>query len=296
MRPRNAILGAFLFSLAVTAALAQDVSPVKSRMASADNRMASMYGGLDGPGPADVISLPATLSAFPLTTPVTQPHMAPELALTTYLNAAQWQLRELGSYSDDTVIEADLPSTSQHGRFELRRTYQAPRSLVFAALHFAGDSFVKTNVITKLLQSEVDHVQKGEGAQTAITGENYKFSWKGSDTLDGRTYYRYQVKPRQKRPGLFKGFILVDAATGRLRRAEGTMVKSPSLFVKKIEFLQDYGEYGPFSLPVHIHSVAKTRLVGRAVVEIHHSDYAAKTLDEVQSQAGSSSSAGASSN
>lgn len=296
MRPGSAILGVFLFSLVTAAALAQDMAPAENRMVPFDHDIASASSGLDGPGPADVISLPAKLNAFPLTAPVTPHRMAPELALTTYLNAAQWQLRELGAYSDDTVIEADLPSTSQHGRFELRRTYQAPRSLVFAALHFAGDNFVKTSVITKLLQSEVEHVQKGEGAQTAITAENYKFSWKGSDTLDGRTYYRYQVKPRQKRPGLFKGFILVDAATGRLRRAEGTMVKSPSLFVKKIEFLQDYGEYGPFSLPVHIHSVAKTRLVGRAVVEIHHSDYAAKTLDEVQSQAGSSSSAGASSN
>jgi hypothetical protein len=167
--------------------------------------------------------------------------------------------------------------------------YQAPRSLAFAAIRFAGDSFVKTNIITKLLQSEVEHVQKGEGAQTAITADNYKFSWKGVDSLDGRTYYRYQVKPRQKRPGLFKGFILVDAASGRLRRAEGTMAKSPSLFVKKIEFVQDYGEYGPFSLPVHIHSVAKTRLVGRAVVEIYHSGYEAKTVAETQPGAGSSS-------
>jgi hypothetical protein len=99
------------------------------------------------------------------------------------------------------------------------------------------------------------------------------------------------VKPRQKRPGLFKGFILVDAASGRLRRAEGSMVKSPSLFVKKIDFMQDYGEYGPFSLPVHIHSVAKTRLVGRAVVEIYHSGYQAKTIAETQSGAASSASA-----
>jgi hypothetical protein len=167
---------------------------------------------------------------------------------------------------------------------------------VFAAIHFAGDSFVKTNIITKLLQSEVDHVQKGEGARTAITSDNYRFSWKGVDTLDGRTDYRYQVKPRQKRPGLFKGFILVDAASGRLRRAEGTMVKSPSLFVKKIEFVQDYAEYGPFSLPVYLHSVANTRLVGRAVVEINHSGYQAKTVAETQSGAGASASAGGGTN
>jgi hypothetical protein len=287
MRRCIAIIGVFLFLLAALAAPAQDRTPFENRVLG----MAGSHAMLgDTPAP-DESGSPVRLREFDLTAPVPSARMSPDLALTTYLNGAQRQLAELGAYSDATVIEAELPATAQHGKYELRRMYQAPRSLAFAAIRFAGDSFVKTNVITKLLQSEVEHVQKGEGAQTAITADNYKFSWKGVDTLDGRTYYRYQVKPRQKRPGLFKGFILVDAASGRLRRAEGTMVKSPSLFVKKIEFVQDYAEYGPFSLPAHIHSVAKTRLVGQAVVEIYHSGYEAKTVAEMQSKAGSSASA-----
>lgn len=287
MRRCIAIMGVFLFLLVASAAPAQDRTPFENRIIG----VASIHAVLgDTPAPDDSGS-PVRLHEFNLTAPVPSARMSPDLALVTYLNGAQRQLAELGAYSDATVIEADLPATAQHGKYELRRMYQAPRSLVFAAIRFAGDSFVKTNIITKLLQSEVEHVQKGEGAQTAITADNYKFNLKGTDTLDGRTYYRYQVKPRQKRPGLFKGFILVDAASGRLRRAEGTMVKSPSLFVKKIEFMQDYEEYGPFSLPVHIHSVAKTRLVGRAVVEIYHSGYEAKTVGETQSGAGSSASA-----
>jgi hypothetical protein len=288
MRRCFAIIGAFLFLLAA-AAPAQDWTPFVTRVIGVANIQA-----LAGDAMTDESGSP--LPDFNLPAPAPSVRMSPDLALTTYLNFAQRQLVELGAYSDATVIEADLPATAQHGKYELRRMYQAPRSLVFAAVRFAGDSFVKTNVITKLLQSEVEHVQKGEGSQTAITADNYKFNFKGTDTLDGGTYYRYQVKPRQKRPGLFKGFILVDAASGHLRRAEGSMVKSPSLFVKKIDFMQDYGEYGPFSLPVHIHSVAKTRLVGRAVVDIYHRDYEAKTVAETQARSGSSASAGGSTN
>jgi hypothetical protein len=283
MRRDFAIMGAVLFLLAAAAAPAQDWVPFENRVIG----VASVQPMLGGTPVPDDSGSPVALRAFNLAAPVPRVQMSPDLALATYLNGAQRQLAELGAYSDATVIEADLPATEQHGKYELRRMYQAPRSLVFAAIHFAGDSFVKTNIITKLLQSEVDHVQKGEGGQTAITADNYKFNLKGTDTLDGRTYYRYQVKPRRKRSGLFKGFILVDTASGRLRRAEGTMVKSPSLFVKKIEFVQDYADYGPFSLPVHVHSVAKTRLVGRAVVEIYHSGYQAKTVAETQSGAGS---------
>ena len=288
MRRCIAIIGVLLFSLAASAALAQDGAPFENRVIGV-SRIHALLGDTYAP---DDSGSPAPLHAFNLAAPVPSARLSPDQALVAYLNGAQRQLADLGAYSDATVIEADLPATAQHGKYELRRMYQAPRSLVFAAIRFAGDSFVKTNIITKLLQSEVEHVQKGEGAQTAITADNYKFNFKGTDTIDGRLAYVYHVKPRHKGPGLFKGRILVDAASGRLRRAEGTMVKSPSLFVKKIEFVQDYGEYGPFSLPVHIHSVAKTRLVGRAVVEIYHSGYEAKTVAETQSGAGSSASAG----
>lgn len=287
MRRVITIVGAFLFLLATSAALAQD-SDFSDPRASGMMRAHAIT--------ADAAAEGARSAASPdvLTPPVPTVRMSPELALTSYLGLAKRQLAELGAYSDVTIVEADLPDTKQHGKFELRRYFQAPRSMAFAALHFAGDGFVKTNVISRILQSEVDHVQKGEGARTAITGENYKFSYKGTETSDGHVEYIYQVKPRHKEPGLFKGRIFVDSATGRLHRAEGQMVKSPSFFIKKIEFVQEYGECGEFSLPVHIHSEARTRLVGRAVVEISHSDYRAITLTELNSASSASGSSGAS--
>jgi len=56
-------------------------------------------------------------------------------------------------------------------------------------------------------------------------------------------------------------------------RAEGRPVKSPSLFVKKIDFVQDYADIGPFTFPVHIHSEATARIVGRAIVDVYQRDY-----------------------
>lgn len=183
------------------------------------------------------------------------------------------QNTELAGYSATTLIRAELPQTSQHGEYELRRRYSAPRSLQFKAVRFVGDNFVKSNIITRLLQSEVDHVEKDDSASTALSPLNYKFSYKGTNSLEGRVAHVYQVKPRKKRPGLFKGRIYLDVHSGSLLRAEGSLVKSPSFFVKKIEFVQDYADIGQFTFPVHIHSEAKARLVGRAVVDIYHRDY-----------------------
>jgi hypothetical protein len=108
------------------------------------------------------------------------PLMSPGLALSTYEARAVRQSGELASYSATTVVCVELPQSSQHGEFKLERHYAAPRSLEFKAVQFTGDNFVKGNVITRLLQSEVDHVQKDDPALTAITTANYKFSYKAT--------------------------------------------------------------------------------------------------------------------
>ncbi len=151
----------------------------------------------------------------------------------------------------------------------------APRTLLFKPIRFVGDRFVKVNIIAHLLQSEVDHVERNDVAHAAISPANYKLSYKGEQDVEGHLTHVFQVKPYKKRPDLFKGRIYLEAHTGSLLRAEGRVVKSPSLFVKHIEFVQDYADIGGFTLPVHIHSEARAFFVGRMVIDIRHANYQA---------------------
>lgn len=202
------------------------------------------------------------------------PRLAPELALQLLMQHNQEQSQRLAEYTDDTLIKAELPESSQKGEYELVRNYNAqPRSLNFHAIKFTGDNFVKTNVITRLLQSEVDHVEKNDPAASAISEANYKFSYKGAEELDGRLMHVYQLKPRRKDPSLFKGKIFVDAHTGSLRRAEGSASKSPSFFVRKIEFVQTFEDIDGFTVPTEMRSTAKARIIGKAIVSIFHRSY-----------------------
>jgi hypothetical protein len=223
---------------------------------------------------------PPILSAYPdtqsltdLNAPEALPVMAPELALATYQQRAAVQSTQLEAYSALSVIHAELPDTSQQGEFEVQRQYHAPRTLLFKPVRFVGDKFVKSNVITRVLQSEVDHVEKDDPNQTALTMTNYKFSYKGKSEIGGQPVHVFQVKPRKKRVGLFKGRMYLEAHTGNLVRVEGTAVKSPSFFVKNIQFTQDYATINSFTLPVHMHSEAKARIVGRTVIDVTHTNY-----------------------
>ena len=213
----------------------------------------------------------STSSEFAITR--VTPSLSPEVALTAYEKSLQLQSNELAGYTAITVVDAELPDSSQRARFELKRHYMAPSLLEFTPLNSTGDKFVRRNVIARLLQAEVDHVQKREQSQTAIDPDNYKFSYKGTSELNGVPVHVYDVKPRKKRVGLFKGKIFLESLSGRLLRAQGAIVKSPSFFIKKIRFTQDYATVEGFTLPTHLHSEAETRLVGKTVVDVVHRDY-----------------------
>lgn len=205
------------------------------------------------------------------------PRLAPELALQLFMERSASQSQRLVEYTDETVITAELPQTSQRGEYELVRNYSSqPRSLSFKSVKFTGDKFVKNNVITRLLQSEVDHVQKGDPAASAISETNYKISYKGTEDIDGLQVHVYQLKPRRKDPNLFKGKIYVDVRTGSLRRAEGTVSKSPSFFIRKIEFVQDFADIDGVTVPVEMRSTTKARIIGKAIISIFHRGYQVK--------------------
>jgi len=211
--------------------------------------------------------------------PLAQGQMGPDLALQVYQERVRFQAQHLGGYRATMVVRAQLARIGQQGEYALACQYAAPRSLRFTPLHYAGDAFVKSNVIMRLLESEADHVQKGEEEGIAISSTNYSFSYRATTELDGRLVHDYEVRPRKKRKGLFRGHIYLDVFRGTLARTEGRLVKVPSLFVKTVQFEQDYADFGAFSFPVHLHSSAHTRVIGPAVVDVYSRDYQPMSLN-----------------
>ena len=147
--------------------------------------------------------------------------LSPQQALITYEARALRQLTTLAAYSDKTTIEAEIPAMREKGQCSLRRTFSAPQSLIYTAVEFVGDTFVKTNVIYRVLESDVENAEKKTGQKVAIVESNYRFSYKGTEDLNGRRLYAFALKPRRKDPGLFKGKILIDPQTGPYRAGGG---------------------------------------------------------------------------
>jgi len=101
----------------------------------------------------------------------------------------------------------------------------------------------------------------------------------------GNTAHIFEVTPRKKRQGLFKGDLWIDAKTFLRVQESGYLVKNPSVFLKKIAFVRKYEIHDGISVPRQVQSVVDTRLVGKAELTIDFSHFA---LDASKGAAGES--------
>jgi hypothetical protein len=79
---------------------------------------------------------------------------------------------------------------------------------------------------------------------------------------------------------LFEGELWLDAATGMPVRESGKMSKSPSVFVKKLQFVREYEIRDGIAYPKRIESQIDVRVVGRAEVNIEFSNFSKEAVDE----------------
>jgi len=191
----------------------------------------------------------------------------PDAVVENYWAASQQQEHALQGASMEVDIEASLPKLKKRGRLHgLRRISRVGR-ITYEALHFEGDNSVKHHVIARYLAAEAE-AQADGSPSLAVTPVNYKFKYKGPLQSAGQTIEVFQVTPRRKLVGLFKGEIWIDANTFLCVRESGRLVTTPSIFLKKIEFVKEYEIQGGISVPRQIHSVVDTRLVGPAELTI----------------------------
>jgi len=183
-----------------------------------------------------------------------------------YLTSSQVQQETLRGMQMEVQISADLPKLHKAGNMRALRVISRLGKISYKMLGFSGDDTVKKDVIARYLTAETE-TQK-DNSQYAITPANYKFKYKGYLEQSGQQIYLFDLKPRKKRVGLFKGELWLDAKTFMPVREEGEFVKNPSVFLKKIEFVRDYQIQNGVAIPKHIESKVDTRIVGRADITI----------------------------
>ena len=201
----------------------------------------------------------------------------PERIVENYCAATRGQDRMIQAASMDVEIAAAIPKLKKQGKLHALRRITALGHITYEMLRFEGDRTVKSQVINRYLAAEAEAQEEPE-ASVAVMPENYNFKYKGRKQLDGRDVHEFQVTPKRKRQGLFKGEIWIDAQTFLRVQESGYLVKSPSVFLKKVAFVRKYEIRNGISVPKQEQSVVDTRLgIGTLEMTVEFSNYAIDT-------------------
>ncbi|HLK47557.1 MAG TPA: hypothetical protein VKT49_05450 [Bryobacteraceae bacterium] len=202
----------------------------------------------------------------------------PEVIVENYCNATRDQDLAAQNASMDVEIDAALPRLKKYGKLHALRHISALGRITYERLFFEGDGTIKNQVIARYLAAEIE-AQKDQAPALAVAPANYKFKYKGQSELQGRMAYVFQVTPKKKRIGLFKGEVWIDTATYLRVQEAGYLVKNPSIFLKRVAFVRRYEIRDGISVPLQVQSVVDTRLVGKAELTIDFSNYAVDTAE-----------------
>jgi hypothetical protein len=202
-----------------------------------------------GANAAEVLNVPATAR--------------PEVALERY-GAGGGQPRWA---TESIEIHASLPKLEKTGRLLAIRHLASTRESRYEVVQLAGDPTVKEQVILRYLQAQQRAAEIPE-ASVAIAPANYKFAYKRAVDDGELRAYVFQITPRHKREGLIKGELWLDESTGLPIRQSGRLVKSPSIFIKRIAITQENTVRDGIIESRLTHITIETRLVGRAELVI----------------------------
>ena len=165
-----------------------------------------------------------------------------------------------------------LPKYGKTATVEAIRRIGSDGAIAYDVTNREGDSAIQKDLIFRFMGGE-EETSTRDNSAVAVTPANYKFKRKGQREFEGRSVIVYEVSPRAKRTGLFKGEIWIDAETDLTLREAGRFVKSPSVFFKTVDFAREYAIKDGFSVPRKMNTVVLTRLWGQVELDVFYDGF-----------------------
>jgi hypothetical protein len=202
---------------------------------------------------------------------------SPKLVLARYSAILEQSSDRLECRKVALDIEASLPKLARRGRLRAIREMVAPGRAEYRDLEMEGDRTVRQQVIARYLSADAQAAALPSGS-VAVSPANYRFRYVGSIGSATALTYVFQISPRHKRAGLIRGELWIDSASGLATRKVGRIVKSPSVFVRRIDVVEDIyiRDEAPYLRVTHLE--INTRVAGSAELTIREHICAPTTL------------------
>jgi hypothetical protein len=205
-----------------------------------------------------------------------------------YREALAHQQDAMRNLSMEVHMEGRIPKLKKEGKLSALRRISSIGKITYKGIRFWGDDTVKKEVMARYMTAETEATDPSEAKEAdkmVISPQNYEFKYKGLNDRNNQRVHIFELKPRHKRVGLFKGELWLDPATCLPVREAGRLVKNPSVFIKKMEFTRDYEIIDGVSYLKRMETKTETRIVGRAELNIEYANFS-KQADPEEPVAG----------
>ena len=197
--------------------------------------------------------------------PVLPAAVALDRYLATSTDATAWTTATI-------EVDASLPKLAEHGRLSAIRSLHSSGRPEYHVIATEGGRTVRQQIIARYLSAEAESANL-DPASVAITPWNYRFRYTASISDGHARTYVFEISPRKKSPGLIRGQLWIDAATGLAVRQTGYLVRTPSIFIRRIRLTRDTLLRDGVAYTKKTHLEIETRLVGRADLTITERPY-----------------------
>ena len=161
----------------------------------------------------------------------------------------------------------------KHAEMTVRVVCDQTGAKTFEVVSESGSGFVRSHIIRRMLDAEREASEKAEHEETRIIPQNYDFRLLGTEEMEGRSSYVFEISPKTKNQFMIRGRIWVDAVDFAITRLEGSPAKNPSFWIRSVHVVHRYDRIGKFWLPVTNKSRAEARIFGTNDVRIEYFDY-----------------------
>jgi hypothetical protein len=143
-------------------------------------------------------------------------------------------------------------------------------------------------LVRRILDHEVETTARNNTASSAISADNYRFTYLGEATVEGRPCYVLGLNPRRVDKDLIAGQAWVDKHSFRIRQIEGNAEKTPSWWLKTVHIRLAFTDLDGIWVQKSMEAVADVRIVGPHTLSSRMLDYRREHVVADSSFSGSS--------
>jgi hypothetical protein len=181
--------------------------------------------------------------------------------------------RFLGRAEEPTVeyravrrLEAHNAKFNQSGWMVVMTEFDRTNGMRYQIMSEGGSPYICRKVLRAALDGEQKMWTAREPQKASLSEENYTFEDHGVAAGEGQTVMK--ITPRRKDVLLVEGSIYVHPDDGELRRIEGKLSKSPSMWTRRVDIVRRYERIDGARVPVSIESTAQVIIAGHSTFKM----------------------------